>query len=96
MNLLKLLAGGAAIGIILIAFRDFENDGWLPLALPGTRETDTGDAEPILGYDGMDQETVIDWIRDADLDQATLLRIRSYEMGHRTREPVITAVDELV
>lgn len=94
MNLIKMLVGGAAVAAIVAAFRDFENRAWLEPALP--RSPGDTITEPILGYDGMDQETVIDWLGDADLDRATLTRIRSYERANRNREPVLAAVEDLL
>lgn len=95
MNLIKLLVGGAAVAAILAAFRDFETGGWLEPALPRGAVDDL-ETEPILGYDGMDQETVIDWLGDADLDRSTLTRIRAYERANRNREPVLAAVDDML
>lgn len=101
MNLLKLLLGGAAVATILVAFRDFENDAWLPAggaggraaALPGGEEFDE---EPILGYDGMDRDTLIQWIRDSRLDEDTLIRIHEYEAAHQGRDRVLQAVSDLL
>lgn len=98
MSLWKALLAGAAVGVIVIAFRDAENDGWLMpagfagrLGTPGAGDFD--DEEPILGYDGMDQETLLDWLDDADLDADTLMRTRWYEQRHLAREPVLDALD---
>lgn len=96
MNPLKLLLGGAAAATILVAFRDFDNDTWLPpggYAGPGVEEEDM---EPVLGYDGMDRDTLIQWIRDAELDEDTLIRIHEYEATHQARERVLQAVSELL
>ncbi|HEV2149081.1 MAG TPA: hypothetical protein VGR37_16865 [Longimicrobiaceae bacterium] len=97
MNLLRLLLGGAAIATILVAFRDFDHDTWLP---PGGRAA-TGlegeeDEEPILGYDGMDRDMLIQWIRDAQLDEDTLIRIHEYEAANQRRDRVMQAVSELL
>lgn len=102
MNLLRLLLGGAAVATILVAFRDFENDSWLPpggeaggraaTAIP----EDEAEEEPILGYDGMDRDTLIQWIRDAQLDEDTLIRIHEYEAAHQARERVLQAVSDLL
>lgn len=98
MNLLRLLLGGAAVATILVAFRDFENETWLPAggrAAPAFPEGEE-DEEPVLGYDGMDRDTLIQWIRDARLDEDTLIRIHEYEAAHQRRERVLQAVSELL
>lgn len=97
MNALKLLAAGAAVGIILTTFRD-EDEGWI---VPGRdllrgAGLDGDDREPILGYDGMDDETLREWLDDADVDRGTLLQMLRYEAGNRGRQPVLAAiVDQL-
>jgi hypothetical protein len=101
MNWFKALLAGAAVGVLLIAFRDSERDRWLAPALLGGATDDewreVGDEEePVLGYDGMDQEALLDWLIDARLDRDTLTRIRRYETGNLGREAVIEAVDELL
>jgi hypothetical protein len=105
MNYLKVLLGAAAAGTIVLAFRDFEGGGWLQPALPGAGldyddellEEDDDEAleeEPVLGYDGMDRDTLVAWLDDADLDEATLLAIRRYEVAHENREPVLDRIDD--
>lgn len=104
MRVLKVLLGVAAVGAIALAFRDFRNERWLEPALPGGLDDDEGDLleaeagleEPILGYDGMDRDTLVDWLDDADLDEETLLRIRRYEEAGEAREPVLDKVDDLL
>lgn len=103
MRVLKVLLGVAAVGAIALAFRDFRNERWLGPALPGGDEDDAdlleAEAaleEPILGYDGMDRDTLVDWLDDADLDEETLLRIRRYEEAGEAREPVLDKVDDLL
>ena len=107
MNYLKVLLGAAAGATIVLAFRDFEGGGWLHPALPGSGwaegdlllEEDDDEAleeEPVLGYDGMDRDTLIAWMDDADLDEATLLRIRRYEVANQDREPVLDRIDDLL
>jgi hypothetical protein len=98
MNALKLLAAGAALGIILTAFRDEEGEGWIVPGRDLLRELggDGNDREPILGYDGMDDDTIQDWLEGSDADRSTLLRMLTYEAGHRGRQPVLAAiVDQL-
>ncbi|HEX7242774.1 MAG TPA: hypothetical protein VF263_20975 [Longimicrobiaceae bacterium] len=101
MNMLKLLLGGAAVATILIAFRDFDNDGWLPpggegggTALAGANAWD--DEEPVLGFDGMDRDTAIQWLRDAALDPDTLIRIHEYEARHQGRERILETISEML
>jgi hypothetical protein len=107
MNFLKVLLGAAAAGTIVLAFRDFEGGGWLQPAIPGggwaegdllleEDDDETLEEEPVLGYDGMDRDTLIAWLEDADLDEATLLRIRRYETGNQDREPVLDRIDDLL
>lgn len=95
MNTLKLLFGGAAVAVVLLAFRDYDNGGWLP---PGGRELPRFpvDEEPVLGYDAMDRDTLIGWLREADLDDETLFRVHEYEATHQRRERVLVAVSELM
>ena len=94
MNLLKMLVAGAAIGVIVIAFRDADQGGWIapPLRLAGKEDQD--EAEPVLGYDGMDVDAVIEWMDSAGPDRATLERMRDYEVTHRAREGVLEAIAE--
>ncbi len=99
-RLLKVMLGAAAVGVVAVAFRDTARGRWLRPALPGDDED--GDLliadgeEPVLGYDGMDRDTLLDWLADADLDRDTLLRIRAYETANQGREPVLDAVDDLL
>jgi hypothetical protein len=100
MRLGRILLGAAAIAAIVVAFRDFDGGRWLPPALGGDDgdELDRLDAEPqveeepVLGYDGMDRDTVVDWLREATLDEATLMRMERYERAHANREPVLDAI----
>lgn len=107
MSYLKVLLGAVAAGTIVLAFRDFEGGGWLQPALPGggwdegdllleEDDEELDDEEPVLGYDGMDRDTLIAWLDDADLDEATLLHIRRYETSHENREPVLDRIDDLL
>jgi hypothetical protein len=104
MRLLRVLVGAAAVGAIVVAFRDFGNRRWLQPALLLVEDDEEGweeddeewDEEPVLGYDGMDRDTLVAWLDDADLDETTLLRIRRYEESHDNREPVLDKVDDLL
>ena len=52
--------------------------------------------EPVLGYDGMDRDSLIEWLRDSALDEETLLEIERYERSRENREPVLDAVGDLL
>lgn len=101
MNLLRVLLGAAAAATIAFAFRDPRTGAWIVPSLDrltdgGPEPDGEGEEEPVLGYDGMDRDTLIDWLEDADLDRETLLRVRAYERGHRRREPVLETVEDLL
>jgi hypothetical protein len=105
MRALKVLIGAAAGAAIVLALRDYRNGGWLkPAPFGGGHdgglllEDDEEDLleEPVLGYDGMDRDTLVDWLDDADLDERTLLRIRRYEQETDGREPVLDKIDDLL
>ena len=99
MKLGRILLGAAAVAAIAVAFRDFQGSRWLrPSLREGDDELDADDEEseveeePVLGYDGMDRDTMLDWLREASLDEATLLRMERYEKTHHNREPVLDAI----
>lgn len=95
MRLLKILLASAAVGVIVAAFRDFENQAWLAPARAGAgTDEPADDTEPVLGFDGMDQDTLLDWLADADLDETTLERMHRYELANRGREPVLSAIED--
>ena len=97
MRLLKMLLAGAAVGVIVIAFRDFDQGRWIapPLRVGGGGGgEDQDEAEPILGYDGMDVDGLLDWLDQAGPDNATLQRILDYESHHLAREAVIGAIED--
>jgi hypothetical protein len=102
MRFWKLLLGVAALGLVAVAFRDVAGDRWLRPASPfrGEDDEDEGgvalEEEPVLGYDGMDRDTLVDWLSDADLDHETLLAIHAYESANLNRGPVLDAVDDLL
>lgn len=97
MSAWKALLAGAAVGVIVLAFRDFERGGWLmPAGFDGrigAPDDEDLEQEPVLGYDGMDQETLLDWLEGSDLDAETLMRARWYEQRNLAREPVLDALD---
>jgi hypothetical protein len=100
-QILKLLVGVAAVGVVVAAFRDSSRQRWLRPALPGGDDDEGGEfsfdgQEPVLGYDGMDRDTLLDWLRDADLDRSTLLRIQAYEGANLGREPVLDAIEDML
>lgn len=84
------------VGVVLVAFRDRERGGWLTPALPRNDATEVDGEEPVLGYDGMDQETLLEWLDSAGLDRATLQRILAYERATRGRGQVLLAVSEML
>lgn len=98
-NLTRVLIGvatGTVFGTAYVALRRGQRDGeqdWSPAVVTPLRREEE---EPILGYDGMDVDTLVDWIERSDLDSATLRHVRAYEMRHRKREAVLSTVDELL
>lgn len=54
----------------------------------------TPDHEPVLGYDGLVTDDVLDWIRDADPEPDQLRAILDYEGTHLEREPVLRELRE--
>lgn len=52
--------------------------------------------EPILGYDGMDQETLLEWLDDAELDGDQIEQIIRYEERHARREPILSTLHERI
>jgi hypothetical protein len=100
-QILKLLVGVAAVGVVVAAFRDSSRQRWLRPAVPFGGDDEDGDfslngQEPVLGYDGMDRDTLLDWLRDADLDRSTLQRIQAYEGANLGRAPVLDAVEDML
>jgi hypothetical protein len=102
MNAFKFLAAGAALAVILTTFRDQRGEWIVPggdlLRNLGGTNGDGGadDAEPVLGYDGMDDDTLQEWLADAGADRRTLLSMLRYEAANRGRQPVLAAiVDQL-
>lgn len=93
MKTLKLLLATAAVGVIVIAFRDLERGVWLLPGGSGANE-DGGEEEPVLGYDGMDVDTLLDWLAEARLDREALIRMRDYEASHLDRQVVLSAIED--
>lgn len=99
MNLLRALLGAAAAATIVLAFRDPRTGEWIVPSLDtltGRAPAPVDEEEPFLGYDGMDRDTLIGWLEDADADRDTLLRVRAYERAHRGREAVLETVEDLL
>ncbi len=102
--LLTGLASGTALGTLTVAVRRWQRAGRTEPAMPDgsrtgpvlTRRRTADEREPVLGYDGMDAETLIDWLERTELDSATLREVRSYELRHQAREEVLAALDDLM
>ena len=95
MKTIKWLFAGILVGVIAVAFRDMERGEWLRPTVP-QRRIPAGAEEPVLGYDGMDQETLLDWLTDAELDAAALERVLRYEEQNLAREPVLSLLEDLL
>jgi hypothetical protein len=80
-------AAGLAVGVLGGLLRRFR---------PQAAEEGDTFTEPVLGYDGMDQETVIDWLERAGLDGETLRTVEIYERANRRREPVLETLQDLL
>lgn len=94
-TLLRLLIAGAALTVVYIALREPD----APPRSRGLRErrgAPADETEPVLGYDGMDLETLLPWLEAAELDDDTLERVRAYERRHRAREAVLDTLDDLL
>lgn len=94
MNALKWLLAGLIAGVVAVAFRDMQRGVWLAPALPRA-EGEVDEEEPVLGYDGMDQETLLDWLDESDLEPDVVDRMIRYEEANQNREPVLDALSEL-
>ncbi len=90
----RLLVGGLVGGVTAVAARLAMRTATGETGLE--RETDPGDSEPVLGYDGMDRDVLIDWLERAKPDTDTLRRIDAYERMHHGREAVLEKVSELM
>jgi hypothetical protein len=98
MNRLKWFAGGLLLGLVLSGLRDQDRGDWVSAGRMGEdRDSDVDlEEEPVLGYDGMDQETILDWIDGATLDDETIERMIRYESGNRRRGPVLDVLHDLL
>jgi hypothetical protein len=79
---------GATVGLLRVYLRHLSE---APLQAGGTAILD--EHEPVLGYDGMDVDTLLTWLADAGLDRETLSRMRDYEAQHLGREAVLAELD---
>lgn len=95
MNLLKTLLAAAAMATIVLTFRDWERGEWLFPGGPEEMDEDE-ETEPVLGYDGMDRDTLITWLREARLDNDVLERVQRYERRNERRAVVLETVEELL
>jgi hypothetical protein len=96
MKTLKLLLAGIVVGVVVVALRDRERAGLLAPSRSRGNTVEVNGEEPVLGYDGMDQETLLDWLSAAALDGDTLSRILAYETATRGREEVLLTVNEML
>jgi hypothetical protein len=95
MKTLQWILAGIVIGVVAVAFREFDLRRWLaPISPTGTIPPDG--REPVLGYDGMDQETLLEWLPEADLDADVLNDMIRYEEANLGREPVLEALEEML
>lgn len=95
MDKVKWMVAGVLVGIIAVAFRDMRHGRWLSPAMPPRAPEPNGE-EPVLGYDGMTQETLLEWLSGANLDTYSLERIIEYEEVNQGREPVLQLLQELL
>ena len=93
MRVLKLLRGVAAVGVVAAAFRDSARGRWLRPSVPFAGDDEEGgmavdEQEPVLGYDGMDRDTLLEWLRDAELDRATFRVIGNEQLLEIARQRI--------
>ncbi|MEX0912320.1 MAG: hypothetical protein WD737_01315 [Gemmatimonadota bacterium] len=95
MDTVKWMLAGIAVGAAAVTLRELQRRRLLSPALPtGAVLADV--EEPVLGYDGMDQETLLEWLEDAELDDSDVRRIMRYEEANFGREPVLEVLGELL
>lgn len=82
-----------AVVYTVLRSRHADTGSTAPWAEPADRGSDE---EPVLGYDGMDIQAVLPWLESANLDRATLHRIRDYERRHEARQSVLDLIDDLL
>lgn len=92
MKTLQWMLAGVAVGVIIIALRELRYRSPESAGLESIAEG----PEPVLGYDSMDQETILEWLPEADLDPDLLEEIGRYEEATRAREPVLALIDDLL
>ena len=96
MKAWRWIAAVAMVGGAVVLLRELSARGAFPRASDAPDGIEPGGEEPVLGYDGMDRDTLIDWLSEADLDHESLTRIREYETANRGRESVLEAVANLL
>jgi hypothetical protein len=89
------MLAGLAGGLLLSLLRELRARRHPAPATPSRESLDFW-REPLLGYDGMDQETLIDWLSDSELDEDTIERILRYEEANRRRAPVLEALEGML
>jgi hypothetical protein len=95
MKILQWIVAGVLLGVIVSRLRRFVEEGaFAPVKAPEALEA--GGAEPVLGYDGMDQETLLEWLPAAKLDSETVEDILRYEEANLCREPVVAVLEEML
>jgi hypothetical protein len=95
-RLLGVVTGIAAFAVTYAFLRSRrEVEGYERAAADGPDRFDS-DEEPVLGYDGMDLQTVLPWLENANLDRATLHRVRAYERSSQQRQAVLDLIDDLL
>lgn len=91
MNVFRTLLGGLAGGAAGVAVRAILRGG----KQDPRPSTGADDVEPVLGYDGMDRDTLLDWLDRAELDADTVGRIRRYETERENRAPILARLNEM-
>jgi len=92
MKTLQWMLAGVAVGLIIAAVRELRYRSLASAALVSIADG----PEPVLGYDGMDQEAILEWLPYAELDADLLEEIGRYEVATRAREPVLDLIDDLL
>jgi len=94
MKTLRWIVAGLVLGLIGSALRNVMR-GDTGATPPQRRAIEPNGPEPVLGYDGMDQETLLEWLPAAGLDFETLDEIIQYEEANLQREVVLELLEEM-